>query len=169
MHIFQDYTEGEIHFQPTYKFDLNSNKYDSSEKARTPAWTDRIFYLGKDIRQVAYRSHMELSISDHKPVSALFRSQIAIIDETKQKRVQEEVFKLMDKLENEILPQVTVDQTEVSFGTVKFREHTAREIIVANTGEVPVCFEFINKINEDQYCKDWLTVTPCRSNIDPGK
>ncbi|KAK9746422.1 Endonuclease-reverse transcriptase [Popillia japonica] len=163
--VFEGYTENEITFQPTYKYDLNTDKFDSSEKARAPAWCDRILYRGKGIHQVTYRSHMDLRISDHKPVSALFRSDIAVIDETKQKKVQEEVFKLMDKLENEILPQVTVDQTEVLFGMVKFKEPVTREIIVANTGQVPVEFNFVNKINEDSYCKDWLRISPYCGSI----
>lgn len=148
---------------------MNTDKFDTSEKARAPAWCDRILYRGKGIHQVGYRSHMEYRMSDHKPVSALFKSDIAVIDEGKQKRVQEEVFKLMDKLENEILPQVTVDQTEVLFGMVKFKEPVTREIIVANTGQVPVEFNFVNKINEETYCKDWLRVSPYCGSIEPGK
>ncbi|GJQ87262.1 hypothetical protein Trydic_g8772 [Trypoxylus dichotomus] len=167
--VFEGYTEDEITFQPTYKYDLNTDKFDTSEKARAPAWCDRILYRGKGIHQMVYRSHMDYRMSDHKPVSAIFRSDIAVIDETKQKRVQEEVFKLMDKLENEILPQVTVDQTEVLFGMVKFKEPVTREIIVANTGQVPVEFNFVNKINEDSYCKEWLRITPNCGSIEPGE
>lgn len=79
---------------------------------------------------------MELRISDHKPVSALFASQISVIDQAKWRRVHEELLKKMDKLENEFLPQVTVDQTEVVFEAIKFREPQRREIIIANTGQV---------------------------------
>lgn len=42
---------------------------------RKPAWTDRILYMAPpDVRlaQVAYRSHPEIAMSDHKPVSADF-------------------------------------------------------------------------------------------------
>lgn len=136
---------------------MNTDIYDTSEKARPPAWTDRILYRGKGIYQIAYRSHMDLKMSDHKPVSALFKSEISVVDQTKYRKVHEDILKKMDKHENEFLPQVTVDQTEVIYDLVKFREPQTREIIIANTGVVSrICkgvilnhpvFIFINKTN----------------------
>ncbi|XP_063921207.1 inositol polyphosphate 5-phosphatase OCRL [Zophobas morio] len=167
--VLLDYTEGDITFQPTYKYDLNSDHFDTSEKARPPAWTDRILWRGDGIYQLAYRSHMDIRISDHKPVSALFRSEISVIDQSKFRRVHEDLLKKMDKLENEFLPQVMVDQTEVTFDLVKFREPQSREIIIANTGQVPAEFEFIKKLDEATFCKDWLRITPFCGTIDPGE
>ena len=42
--MFRGYNEGEIAFAPTYKYDLFSEDYDTSEKMRIPAWTDRILW-----------------------------------------------------------------------------------------------------------------------------
>lgn len=36
---FTDYEEGPIMFPPTYRYDLGTDKYDTSEKMRIPAWT----------------------------------------------------------------------------------------------------------------------------------
>lgn len=167
--VLLDYTEGDITFPPTYKYDLNSDTFDTSEKARPPAWTDRILWRGRGIYQQIYRSHMDLRISDHKPVSAVFKSEISVIDQAKYRKVHEELLKRMDKLENEFLPQVTIDQTEVKFDLIKFREAQCRDIIIANTGQVPAEFEFIKKLDEQTYCKDWLRITPYCGTINPGE
>jgi hypothetical protein len=51
--VFHGFREGALHFSPTYKFDKGSHAlyaYDSSEKKRVPAWTDRIFFRGAFLR-----------------------------------------------------------------------------------------------------------------------
>jgi hypothetical protein len=42
--VFEGYEEGAITFPPTYKYDLFSEDYDTSEKCRIPAWTDRVLW-----------------------------------------------------------------------------------------------------------------------------
>lgn len=42
--VFGGFREGSIQFPPTYKYDLFSNDYDTSEKQRAPAWTDRVLW-----------------------------------------------------------------------------------------------------------------------------
>jgi hypothetical protein len=74
---FTDYVEHAITFPPTYKFDLNSDDYDTSTKARTPSWTDRILYKSNsDLAWecLHYSSVAHIKSSDHRPVHAIFTS-----------------------------------------------------------------------------------------------
>ena len=64
--VFAGYQEGPLLFRPTYRYDLGTDTYDTSEKMRIPAWTDRILYRGDTLNLQAY-SRAELRGSDHKP------------------------------------------------------------------------------------------------------
>ncbi|KAG2156260.1 SacI homology domain-containing protein [Suillus clintonianus] len=79
---FAGYEEGPMLFRPTYKYDLGTDNYDTSEKMRVPAWTDRILFKGRF--DLAVYSRAELKGSDHRPVFALFRSEVRIIDVNKR-------------------------------------------------------------------------------------
>ncbi len=167
--IFQGFKEGEINFLPTYKFDPGTNDWDSSEKCRSPAWTDRILWKGDHVELSDYRSHMNLMVSDHKPVSAIFRSGMKVVDPVKYRKVYEDVMKRLDRIENDFLPQAMVDTTEVTFGEVRYYEPARHTLTVANTGQVPVQFQFIKKLNDKSICKPWLTVEPSMGSIMPGE
>ncbi|WFC93797.1 hypothetical protein MBRA1_000420 [Malassezia brasiliensis] len=76
------FQEAPIHFPPTYKFNRRSNDWDSSEKARVPAYCDRILWRGStsDMVQCTSYKRWDATISDHRPVSATFRVRTKDID-----------------------------------------------------------------------------------------
>ncbi|KID77446.1 Inositol-1,4,5-trisphosphate 5-phosphatase 1 [Metarhizium brunneum] len=88
---FPFYSEARINFMPTYKFDVGSDTYDSSEKARIPAWTDRILRKGANLRQTSYNS-APLRFSDHRPVYATFECRVNIVDERKRQNISLELY-----------------------------------------------------------------------------
>ena len=167
--VFIGYQEGAIQFRPSYKYDPGTDNWDTSEKNRAPAWCDRVLWKGENVKVTDYRSHPSLRMSDHKPVSAVLECGIKIIDPVRYRKIYEEVMKKLDKLENEFLPQVSVDTTEIVLGTVAFNESSSKMLTVANTGQVPVQFEFIKKHRESSYCKPWLTVEPYTGFLMPGE
>ncbi|KAK0564422.1 Inositol-1,4,5-trisphosphate 5-phosphatase 1 [Tilletia horrida] len=87
---FVGFTEGQIGFRPTYKYDNGTSTYDTSEKQRIPAWTDRILYRGSGLRQLIYQ-RAELITSDHRPVYAFFEAELRIHDQKKRKDVLSEI------------------------------------------------------------------------------
>ncbi|THD20455.1 Synaptojanin-1 [Fasciola hepatica] len=95
--VFRGFDEGLIRFAPTYKYDLFCDDYDTSEKARSPAWTDRVLWRRVRLQfpsisedgllvipstngsedmwnpgQLVLYSRSELKTSDHRPVAAVF-------------------------------------------------------------------------------------------------
>ncbi|KAK4453196.1 type I inositol polyphosphate 5-phosphatase 8 [Podospora aff. communis PSN243] len=79
------FDEMPITFAPTYKYDVGTDNYDTSEKKRSPAWCDRLLYRGSRgrIEQLDYRRH-EVRVSDHRPVSGRFRFTVKRIDPRKR-------------------------------------------------------------------------------------
>ncbi|GAB1607814.1 72 kDa inositol polyphosphate 5-phosphatase-like [Argonauta hians] len=75
--IFKGFQEGRISFQPTYKFDVKSDS--DYHKHRTPSYTDRILFRSRHKNCIVctdYDSVMNVNLSDHKPVFAVFEVSI---------------------------------------------------------------------------------------------
>ncbi|OJJ05356.1 hypothetical protein ASPVEDRAFT_86709 [Aspergillus versicolor CBS 583.65] len=85
--VFQFYNEGLVTFPPTYKYDVGRDTYDTSEKARIPAWCDRILWKGSNLRQLNYNVSNML-LSDHRPVWASFACTINVIDEARRESLR---------------------------------------------------------------------------------
>ncbi|XP_075410444.1 synaptojanin-2 isoform X2 [Tenrec ecaudatus] len=117
--IFKDFHEGSINFGPTYKYDVGSAAYDTSDKCRTPAWTDRVLWwrrkhsfdktagelnlldndlsVGTRVKHtwspgvLLYYGRAELQASDHRPVLAIVEVEVQEVDVDARERVFQEV------------------------------------------------------------------------------
>ena len=88
---FPFYSESRITFPPTYKYNNGTDDYDTSEKARIPAWCDRVLRKGDILKQINY-TNAPLRFSDHRPVYATFHCIISVIDEPKKERLSREIY-----------------------------------------------------------------------------
>ncbi|KAL0254772.1 Inositol-1,4,5-trisphosphate 5-phosphatase 1 [Diplodia seriata] len=88
---FPFYSEARITFPPTYKYDVGTDIYDTSEKARIPAWCDRILRKGDNLRQINYNT-AALKFSDHRPVYATFLCVITMIDEQRKEQLSRDLY-----------------------------------------------------------------------------
>lgn len=71
-----EYAEPPLNFKPTYKFDVDSDDYDTSRKRRVPSWTDRVLYVANGLECTAYNADFSIRTSDHRPVFASFIAKI---------------------------------------------------------------------------------------------
>ena len=91
--------EDVVTFAPTYKYDIRSDEYDTSEKRRSPAWCDRIlFRKSEKTVQTSYQRH-ELRISDHRPVTAQFNLRVKNIKSSNRAAVYAQGEKDFKKVE----------------------------------------------------------------------
>ena len=73
--VLQGFHENPIEFMPTYKYDINTNVFDTSKKRRVPSYTDRILLYAKSRKtftQSSYKANHSIWISDHRPVMATY-------------------------------------------------------------------------------------------------
>ncbi|XP_012086025.1 type IV inositol polyphosphate 5-phosphatase 3 isoform X2 [Jatropha curcas] len=85
---FDGWAEGKLNFAPTYKYEMNSDKYygeDPKAGRRVPAWCDRILSYGKGMKLLNYR-RTELKLSDHRPVTATYMAEVEVFCPRKLQR-----------------------------------------------------------------------------------
>ncbi|CAF3893915.1 unnamed protein product [Rotaria sp. Silwood1] len=172
--IFTGYYEPPVNFLPTYKFDINTDNYDTSEKFRTPSWTDRILYRSKrtkvlmnnqneleTIQTMYYSSSTNIKFSDHRPVSGLYLVVIKYsCDEKRSNRIREELIRESDRIENESIPTIEVypRPPQIIFNHIRYLDKPNYLLTIKNIGECTcICTIIPSSISTSFQC---LTFTP---------
>ncbi|XP_036921170.1 synaptojanin-1 [Sturnira hondurensis] len=141
--IFRGFLEGKVTFAPTYKYDLFSEDYDTSEKCRTPAWTDRVLWRRRkwpfdrsaedlDLLNASFQDgskilytwtpgtllhygRAELKTSDHRPVVALLDVDIFEVDAEERQSVYKDVVAAQGPPDGTVLVSVSSCAPELGF------------------------------------------------------
>ncbi|KAG9157369.1 hypothetical protein Leryth_005016 [Lithospermum erythrorhizon] len=118
---FDGWSEGMLNFAPTYKYEVNSQKYihpEAKAAKRNPAWCDRILSFGKGMKLLSYR-RTELMFSDHRPVTATY---VVEIEEFSPRRLQRALTFTDAEVEDEqLVSDYHIDKatSQLRFGEVK--------------------------------------------------
>mmetsp|Transcript_22262 Transcript_22262/g.33935 ORF Transcript_22262/g.33935 Transcript_22262/m.33935 type:complete len:801 (+) Transcript_22262:85-2487(+) len=171
---FQGFEEGEINFAPTYKYQPGTDMYEQrpEKKLRAPAWCDRVLWLAQEprhVQQLTYNRSETPNISDHKPVYATMRITVKDVVPEKREAIYTELLALLDRFENQSLPMVGLDKSELDFGLVRYEKSITLPIHITNTGNVCAQFRFVTKLDENTLCKSWMTVSPTYGMLLPGE
>ncbi|NWW76974.1 SYNJ2 protein, partial [Climacteris rufus] len=138
--IFKDFHEGTINFGPTYKYDVGSEAYDTSDKCRTPAWTDRVLWWRKKLPfektageinlldsdlsadtkvrhtwtpgALMYYGRAELQASDHRPVLAIVEVEVQEVNEAARDSVFREVSSFQGPLDATVVVNLLAPTAE---------------------------------------------------------
>ncbi|MCL4123585.1 UNVERIFIED_CONTAM: hypothetical protein GTU68_052599 [Idotea baltica] len=114
---FKGFVEGSIGFPPTYKYDLFSDDYDTSEKCRVPAWTDRVLFWARQYPKdksnpnwtpgrIVHYGRAELKQSDHRPVLALIDVEGKSVSEERRARLYHSVVECLGPTDCTVILQV---------------------------------------------------------------
>ncbi|GAB1864194.1 phosphoinositide 5-phosphatase [Camponotus japonicus] len=153
--VFKNFLEGPISFDPTYKYDLFSEDYDTSEKCRQPAWTDRVLWKRRkqvpDIDsptdwnpgKLVYYGRAELKQSDHRPVIATIDIDVHCVDPEKRERVFKEVIQDLGPPDSTIIVKAVEDiedmdsvfDNNLMFALIQDLSHIGEAILVRYVGE----------------------------------
>ncbi|XP_015271026.1 PREDICTED: synaptojanin-1 [Gekko japonicus] len=173
--VFRGFLEGKIAFAPTYKYDLFSDDYDTSEKCRTPAWTDRVLWkrrkwpfdrsaedmdlLNSSFHDeskllytwspgtLLYYGRAELKTSDHRPVVSLVDIDIFEVDAEERQKIYKEVIAVQGPPDGTIMVSIKGSSSEENY----FDDTLIDELLqnFATYGEV-ILIRFVND-------KMWVT------------
>ncbi|PWY70284.1 inositol polyphosphate phosphatase [Aspergillus sclerotioniger CBS 115572] len=125
----RSFNEAPITFAPTYKYDVGTDEYDSSDKKRAPAWCDRVLYRGLGrVRQLEYRRH-EVRASDHRPVSATFKLRIKTVLPTERAGTWESCQQEFQQEKRRLASEASIEYLITVLGT---DPQQARGLILGN-------------------------------------
>lgn len=170
---------GPITHPPTYRFDVGTSTYDTSEKHRIPGYTDRILIFLKDktlvekIKMDSLQARMDVTVSDHKPLVASLRVPSRWEDPPKRKALEAQLkshFQQASCSNDLYRTNTRISTNSLNFEDLcSYVDVSPQSIEIANTGKTVAFVRIVQVYDaEDRTLGSWLTVTPTSLVILPG-
>lgn len=163
---------------PTYRFDIGTDNYDTSEKHRIPSFTDRICVWSRR-KSMESRIHLDglsalidVRSSDHKPVLGLLRVPISVEVPAQKSQVmaalREKVAAL--GLAQASSAKMALSNTKLNFQAQNFHLCGTQETVtVQNTSNCVAVVRVVRQRDGDNSEGSWLRVSPQEMSILPGE
>eukprot|EP00906_Rhabdomonas_costata_P036402 RCo051080 len=166
--VFEGFTAAAPLFPPSYRYDNGTDTYDTSEKSRTPAYTDRVLWWapeGSVVEATPLTVYKDVRASDHKPISVLLKFRGA---KEIPGRKQEIMEKLKQYKSTKGMPTASLkpSSTEVDFGSVEAGIPSTQTFTVSNDGESALEFQLYSQ-TEGNLTHRWLTASPFKAVVLP--
>lgn len=171
---FVGFSEHAITHMPSYRYASNTSEdalgYDLKRK---PAWTDRILHMSAvnvPVTQRSYCSHPQITMSDHRPVSADFDLNVSIVDKQRREIAVSRLHRdLWGVEESSRIPKIKLQPTALDFGKVYYRRLVRRTLIIQNDGQIPCVYRFVAADAEQPICPQWLKIDPVVGLLRPAE
>ncbi|KAJ7206536.1 DNase I-like protein [Mycena pura] len=175
---FTIFNEGPITHFPTYRFNPGLLKdplgYDLK---RRPAWTDRVLWASNAfarVEQRSYTGHPQITMSDHRPVSAEFTVEINIVDRPAAEAAADKLYRQLKGLEDahedtNARVNLKIMNVNVDMGKISYKKTVTQQVAVRNIGRVPCAYRLVPVDDESSIHPDWLTVEPMTALLLPDE
>lgn len=176
---WQGFFELRPNHKPTYRYDIGTSDYDTSEKHRVPSFTDRIMvWMPKKVRvETAVRVDSlkaldDVMSSDHKPVQAVLRLPLCVEVSAEKQKVVATLRKKVAAmgLDKASFSRTAVDTVALDFGSISFPAcGEKRTITVTNTGDCTAIVRVLRQRTSDESEGAWLRASPLEFAVTPGE
>lgn len=171
---FTGFSEHTITHMPSYRYASNlSGDSLGYDRKRKPAWTDRILHMSAPsvpVTQRSYCSHPQITMSDHRPVSADFILNIPIVDKQRRETATSKLYRELWGVEHSSkIPKIKLQPITLDFGKVYYRRLIRQTLSIQNDGQIPCVYRFVGADAEQPICPQWLKIHPVAGLLRPGE
>ncbi|KAG2108377.1 DNase I-like protein [Suillus discolor] len=171
---FAGFSEHAITHMPSYRYASNTSEDSLGyDRKRKPAWTDRILHMSAPsvpVTQRSYCSHPQITLSDHRPVSADFDLNVSIVDKQRREIAASKLYRELWGVEHSSkTPKIKLQPMKLDFGKIYYRRPIRQTLSIQNNGQIPCVYRFVTADAEQPICPQWLKIDPVAGLLRPGE